>query len=100
MSARFSHLLYDRRTLTLLASQYSRSSSRPTVPFISGLLRHSTRAHQRFIHHLATKDKAEMKWAAKKVAEWDFGECRVSLEGSVANCGAVRRMDTVLPRES
>lgn len=48
------------------------------------MLRHSTRAHQRFIHHLAAKNKDEMKWAAKKVADWDFGELRTL--GCLADC--------------
>ncbi|GAA6040839.1 hypothetical protein JCM8097_007741 [Rhodosporidiobolus ruineniae] len=52
--------------------QYSRSSSRSSLPVISDQFKPGTTAHQRFLYNVLAKDKAEMTRMAKRVAGWDF----------------------------
>ncbi|GAA6058380.1 hypothetical protein JCM3770_006102 [Rhodotorula araucariae] len=66
--------------------QYSRSSSRATIPFLSGLLQPGRNAHRRFLYHLTTTNKAEMRAAAKKVAAWDFDRV-IPCHGDVIETG-------------
>ncbi|GAA5920048.1 hypothetical protein JCM6882_004113 [Rhodosporidiobolus microsporus] len=54
------------------SEQYSRTSSRSTLPLISAHLKPGTKTHQRFLWHALSKDKSEMSRQAKKVAGWDF----------------------------
>ncbi|GAA5991406.1 hypothetical protein JCM11641_004622 [Rhodosporidiobolus odoratus] len=52
--------------------QYSRSSSRATLPILSSALAPGTTAHQRFLRHMLSKDHKEMERQARRVSAWDF----------------------------
>ncbi|GAA5939304.1 hypothetical protein JCM3775_007183 [Rhodotorula graminis] len=66
--------------------QYSRSSARSTIPFLSGMMKPGSTAQKRFVHYLAAKDKKEMADAAKKVATWDFDRI-IPCHGDVIETG-------------
>ncbi|GAA5830087.1 hypothetical protein JCM5353_000704 [Sporobolomyces roseus] len=51
--------------------QYSKSSQRSTLPFLSHVKPGST-AHKKMLWYMVSKDKQEMSRAAKQVASWDF----------------------------
>ncbi|GAA6020472.1 hypothetical protein JCM10207_000014 [Rhodosporidiobolus poonsookiae] len=52
--------------------QYSRTTSRSTLPGLSSAFKPGTKTHQRVLYHGLAKDKAEMTRMAKRVAGWDF----------------------------
>ena len=58
--------------------QYSRTTARSTIPFLSGMMKPGSTGQKRFVHYLAAKDKKEMADAARKVASWDFGTSPLS----------------------
>ncbi|TNY19006.1 hypothetical protein DMC30DRAFT_418305 [Rhodotorula diobovata] len=66
--------------------QYSRSSSRSSLPFLSNMMKPGSTAHKRFLHHLASTDKKEMADAARKVAGWDFDRI-IPCHGDVIETG-------------
>ncbi|GAA6060627.1 hypothetical protein JCM10212_006378 [Sporobolomyces blumeae] len=52
--------------------QYSKSTSRNSIPFLSKMMKPGSSIHQKMLWHLVAKDKQEMSRAAKEVAAWDF----------------------------
>ncbi|GAA5974122.1 hypothetical protein JCM21900_001246 [Sporobolomyces salmonicolor] len=66
--------------------QYSKTDERPTIPFLSNLMRPGTSGHKRFLWYLASKDRKEMGVQAKIVADWDFDRV-IPCHGDVIETG-------------
>ncbi|GAA6008058.1 uncharacterized protein JCM10292_000726 [Rhodotorula paludigena] len=68
------------------SEQYSKTSARSTLPWLSHRARPGTKTHQRFVYHLAATNKAEMRAAARQVAGWDFDRI-IPCHGDVIETG-------------
>ncbi|GJN94779.1 hypothetical protein Rhopal_007871-T1 [Rhodotorula paludigena] len=68
------------------SEQYSKTSARSTLPWLSHAARPGTKTHQRFVYHLAATNKAEMRAAARQVAGWDFDRI-IPCHGDVIETG-------------
>ncbi|GAA5846023.1 hypothetical protein JCM11251_007332 [Rhodosporidiobolus azoricus] len=66
--------------------QYSRSSSRSTLPLISSAFQPGKTLQQRMLYHGLAKDKAEMKRMAERVEGWDFDRI-IPCHGDVIDSG-------------
>ncbi|BGP20781.1 hypothetical protein JCM10213_008918 [Rhodosporidiobolus nylandii] len=66
--------------------QYSRTSTRSTLPFVSHAFQPGTKTHQRVLYHGLATDKAEMSRMAKRVAGWDFDRM-IPCHGDVMETG-------------